>query len=81
MRGSVSDTNEIRDLLIAVRNSEDKPFESLLNAYRPLIEKEVSLYFNKYGLTSADREDLLQEATIALYFAALTYSESVSPVS
>lgn len=75
MCGPVADTNEIRDLLIAIRKSEDEPFECLLTAYRPLIEKSVSLYHKKYGLTSADRDDLSQEAIIALYFAALTYSE------
>ena len=74
----MSNPNEIRDLLIAIRNSEDKPFECLLNAYRPLIEKTVSLYHKKCGLTSADRDDLSQEATIALYFAALTYSDGKS---
>ena len=76
MRCVVSGLDEIHDLLVSIQKAEDKPFETLLDAYRPLIKKEVSLYTGKYGLTSADSEDLSQEAMIALYLAALTYSDS-----
>ena len=78
MHKSVSNSNDIHDLLAAIKNSEDKPFELLLDTYRPLIFKEVSFYYDRYGLTSADREDLSQEAAVALYLAALTYTEEKS---
>ena len=74
----MTDPNGIHDLLVAIKKSDDEQFESLFNAYRPLISREVSFYFDKYGLTSADRDDLSQEAAIALYFAALTYSDDKS---
>ncbi len=61
-------------LLKDVRRGEEQAFSSLLAMYRPLLRKMVNLYAEK--TEGADREELQQEAVIALYRAACTYCDT-----
>jgi RNA polymerase sigma factor (sigma-70 family) len=67
---------EINDLILAVRNGDQKAFVSLLEQYSPLIEASVNMFCYD-GLpandTANDKDDFRQEASVAFYKSVLTY--------
>lgn len=66
-------------LIIQVRNGDSSAFENLCEQYKPLILSMV----NKFLLSCEEdnREDLLQEAKLALYDAILTFDVNQTAVS
>jgi len=62
------DPDDLTALLRSVREREQGAFERLLDLYRPLLVSTVASFGEKGGV-------MMQEATIALYRAALAYSE------
>ena len=72
---------EVLSLLQIIREESKDPqrsdaFSALLSRYRPLIERMVSRYANQaYGavVNAVDRQELDEEARIALYHAARLY--------
>ena len=62
---------DLNDLLSAIKsgNGADVAFGELVCRYMPLMRKRVFLYFNASGNTS----EAMQEASIALHSAAMTY--------
>ena len=63
------DPSDLTALLRSVREGEAGAFERLLDLYRPLLVSTVSSFGN------VDAGVMMQEATIALYHAALAYRE------
>lgn len=66
------DQNALSSLLKSVRLGEDTAFERLLSAYRPLVASSVHRFMTR--CPEADEREMEQEATLALYRAALRYS-------
>lgn len=67
-----------KNLIEGTRKGTQGKFEELLETYRPLVVSTVSSFAHSSEL---EREDLMQEATIAFFRAAQTYdldSESVT---
>ena len=62
------DPDDLSALLHSVREGETGAFNRLLDLYRPLLVSSVSSFGEKDGV-------MMQEATIALYHAALAYRE------
>lgn len=63
---------EVSELVFMVRESSlsDEAFSELLSRYTPLLKKRIVTYF---GPGSAEESELMQEASIALHSAAMTY--------
>ena len=69
----MSDTEvKVLALVEAIRSGDRTAFSELLSAYRPLILSQVARYTDH-----CDREELLQDASLALYRAALRYRSDV----
>ena len=62
------DLSELLDSIKAEENA-DEAFSELLSRYMPLIKKRVAFYFD----VSEDISEPMQEASIALHSAAVTY--------
>ena len=68
-----------RELIVKVRNNDQKAFEILFEQYRPLIDASV----NRFSLDEAFalyREDLRQEASVVFYNSILAYDLEQSEV-
>ena len=63
------DPTDLSALLHSVREGETGAFERLLDLYRPLLVSTVSSFGEVEGV-------MMQEATVALYRAALAYREN-----
>ena len=69
---------EILSLLRVIRQENDPhlrsdAFSTLIDRYRPLITRMISRYAGSADLQPADRQELEEEACIALYHAARFY--------
>ena len=69
---------EVLSLLRVIRQEEDPhlrsdAFSSLIDRYKPLIARMISKYAGTAVLQPADRQELEEEAYIALYHAARFY--------
>ena len=66
-------------LILRVRNGDSVAFEAICEQFKPLILSMV----NKYMLSCEEdnRDDLLQEAKMAIYNAILTYDTNQTSVS
>ena len=70
---------EINELVLAVRNGDQKAFVLLLEQYSPLIEASVNMFCSD-GISQHDKEDFRQEASVAFYNSVLTYDIEQSDV-
>ena len=63
---------EVNELILRVREGRlaDEAFSELLERYTPLLKKRIVTYF---GYEAAEESEPMQEASIALHSAALTY--------
>lgn len=73
MNVSEKPISNVSELLDNVKNGIPLSFESVYTLYLPLIDSMTENYRRRFDLTDAECEDLRQEATIALYNAALSY--------
>ncbi len=62
---------QLERLIAAVKNGDGAAFSALLSRYRPLIHATVSRFVP--AVSRLSREELLAEAALALYRAALRY--------
>ena len=72
---------KIAEQLILVRAGNPGAFSELAQQYRPLALSLVDKILPKMPTNSLGREDLLQEANIALYQAAVSYDNSQTKVT
>ena len=70
---------EIIELVLAVKNGDQKAFVSLLQQYSPLIEATVNSFCSD-ELSANDKDDFRQEATVAFYNSVLSYDIEQSEV-
>ncbi|MBE6537433.1 MAG: sigma-70 family RNA polymerase sigma factor [Ruminococcaceae bacterium] len=63
---------EVNELIDMVRGESfsDEAFAELIERYSPLLKKRIATYF---GVLSAEESEFMQEASIALHSAAMTY--------
>ena len=64
---------EINKLILSVRDGDQNAFVSLLEQYSPLIEASVNMFCSD-EISSNDKDDFRQEASIAFYNSILTYN-------
>lgn len=70
----------INDLIIKVRNSNQKAFEELLRNYDSLISSLINNSFTE-NMTKQDAEDLRQELVVVFYNSILSYDIDQKEVS
>ena len=68
--------NKIGELLIGLKDGIPLSFEGILELYSPLV-RSISLDAKRrFSISDSEYDDLLQEATIALYNSACSFDES-----
>lgn len=72
---------ELIALLKSVGASDAQAFDRLVRLYRPLTVAMVDAAMERYRAYGAERDDLEQEAAIALYKAAMSYNTEQSAVT
>ena len=70
---------ETNELVLAVKNGDQKAFVLLLQQYSPLIEATVNAFFSD-EFSANDKDDFRQEATVAFYNSVLSYDIEQSEV-
>ena len=75
MSGKTSETNKekILSLIAALQNGDESAYSPLLDQYMPLLQKLAASYAKDTFPHGIDAEELLQEARLVLYNAALSY--------
>ncbi len=61
-------------MLLKIKEGSDDDFRALSEAYGALLKRSSSSFYEKCRHLGAEYEDLLQEAAMGLYKAAITYS-------
>ncbi len=69
------------ELITAVKNGGEAEFSALCDSYRPLLLSMTDKYFPRLRELISDRDDLLQEATLAFYRAVLTFDTDQDEVT
>lgn len=69
------------ELIREVQSGETGSFNEIIERYEPLISSVVSRFISDELFSQSDRDDLSQEAAIALYNAVLSYDLSQSEVT
>ena len=72
---------EITALVKGVQDKDPAAFPALLACFSPLLEKSVNSFAKTTVLASAEKDDLLQEISLALYRAAQRFDLSQSKVT
>lgn len=69
------------ELLLSVQSGSQDAFNEIIRRFEPLIQSLVTRYMSDGLFSQSDREDLYQEAVIALYSAAMSYDCAQSEVT
>lgn len=69
------------ELIKEVQSGNKDAFNEIIRRYEPLISSIVSRYLSDEFFSQSDRDDLSQEAAIALYNAVMSYDILQSEVS
>ncbi len=69
------------ELIREVQSGDKSSFNEIIQRYEPLISSIVSKFLSDELFTQSDRDDLSQEAAIALYNAAMSYDLSQNEVT
>lgn len=74
-----NNNDDIRELILSVRNNDQEAFEVLLERYKPLIEASVNRFSSDdtFGIYA---DDLRQEAFLVFYNSILAYDLEQSEV-
>ena len=69
--------DEISKLIGSVRAGDTVAFEVIASRFRPLLISTVNgvMSVRAFSLSDSDRDDLMQEALLALYKAVCSYKE------
>ena len=68
-----AEQQEVCRLIRAVQRGEPTAFDDLMACYAPLLKRMIGSFSKTTVLCEAEKEDLKQEAAIALYKAALGF--------
>ncbi len=69
------------ELIIAVRSGDKDAFGEIIDRFTPLVESLTAGYITDELFTPSDRDDLVQEATIALYNAVMSFDVNQTEVT
>ena len=72
---------KLAECLKKVKSNTPCAFDELSQIYRPLILSMVDGFESSMPQNSQNRDDLLQEANLALYKAAMSYDEGQNAVT
>lgn len=72
--------NDINYLLNDVKNGKPLSFDAVYSLYLPLIQSATLKLMKAYGIGDSEEDDIAQEASLALYKAALAF-DTASGVS
>ena len=67
--------SEINSLLMSIKSGKSEAFSELCVKFSPLLESLCGACVKKYEALFLERDELKQEALIALYNAAVTYDD------
>ncbi len=70
--GTQNGKEDIRALILAVRNGDQNAFDTLLSRYKPLIDASVARFYSDEAFALYS-EDLKQEASLVFYNSILAY--------
>ena len=70
-----------RDRILAVKAGNDAAFAEMCRDYAPLIDSMTEKYCNIHEGSRDDKEDLRQEASVAFYWAVMTYDTEQTKVT
>lgn len=76
-----AEQQEVCRLIRAVQRGEPTAFDDLMACYAPLLKRMIVSFSKTTVLCEAEKEDLKQEAAIALYKAALGFDLSQTKVT
>ena len=65
--------NDINVLLNDVKNGKPLSFDAVYFLYLPLIQSATTKLMKAYGIGGSEEDDIMQEASLALYKAALAF--------
>lgn len=68
-------------LISSVQSGKKEAFNEIIRRYEPLIQSSIGRYLSDELFSQSDRDDLYQEAIIALYNAAMSYDLEQSEVT
>jgi RNA polymerase sporulation-specific sigma factor len=68
--------SDINVLLNDVKSGKSLSFEAVYSLYSPLMQSATSRFMKAYGISESERDDIMQEAALALYKAALAFDTS-----
>ena len=69
------------DYILSAAQKDDVAFASLVEQYRPLLESMTQTFYSRGRQLGLDREELFQEATIALYNALSSFNQGQKDVT
>ena len=83
MNAKNSETNKekVLSLITALQNDDESAYPPLLDQYMPLLKKLAASYAKNTAQHGFSAEDLLQEASLALYKAAISYDTGQKDVT
>ncbi|MBQ0010539.1 MAG: sigma-70 family RNA polymerase sigma factor [Ruminococcus sp.] len=68
--------NNMEELLHGTKDGKMLSFDAVWESYQPLLHHVVFDVKQKFSLPDSDRDDLMQEAAIALYNSACSFDDS-----
>lgn len=64
--------NDVNEILQLVKSGDESAFAVLAHTYEPMIKAQVALFMERLA-GAYESEDLVQESTVALFKAAMSY--------
>lgn len=72
---------DLRNLISMAKNGDPSAFSELSEMYNPLMSNMIDSFIRAKGMSENDKDDLLQEASIALFNAIEKYDISQTKVT
>lgn len=68
--------NDINTLLNDVKSGKPLSFDAVFSLYLPLIQSAAGKLMKAYSISESERDDIVQEASLALYKAVLAFDNA-----
>lgn len=72
----LNNENDINILLNDVKCGKPLSFDAVYSLYLPLIQSATQKLMKAYGISKSENDDILQEASLALYKASLAFDNA-----
>ncbi len=76
LNNDIKNLDNIENLICDVKSGKPLSFDSVYSLYLPLLQSAVAKCMKAYGISDSEHDDLFQEASLALYKAALAYDNT-----